>query len=269
MTMYKITLFDENSSSVSDGVVSVFVDSLEEFEKEWIPLQRDEKRIRRYFQSKNGKIVTDYWTDDPKFNIVQKADMEMIREFTYTQTDKSMQLHNLYRYPSDYHFDELEISVRYVKADDAYLKLAKYKITGGCVLRDIFGWVGSGSEKYEKMGVEKCRESGLFDEWNQIKEDGCTVARYVGKYDLIRVYGNPFLTKKVHTSEGHILDTSDDMEDFKDTSYELYIWRLVKSFDTEEEMNEDMKDYRLSEELNEYYISELEILMHDLPGEAG
>lgn len=37
--MYKITVYNQNCSSICDGTTFWFVEDLKEFEKKWLPLQ--------------------------------------------------------------------------------------------------------------------------------------------------------------------------------------------------------------------------------------
>ena len=72
--MYQITLYDDCSNPIADGTVSYYVDSLEEFEEKWVPYAEKnmKERLKRYYRSKAGEIVTDYYSDSEKLNIVQQ-----------------------------------------------------------------------------------------------------------------------------------------------------------------------------------------------------
>ena len=63
--MYQITLYDDCSNPIADGTVSYYVDSLEEFEEKWVPYAEKnmKDRLKRYYRSKAGEIVTDYYSD--------------------------------------------------------------------------------------------------------------------------------------------------------------------------------------------------------------
>ena len=70
--MYKITLYDCNLPSCVSGVFSIYCDDIEKFEKDWIQLESDKERIERFRKSKQGEMVTDYYSDSPELNIVQR-----------------------------------------------------------------------------------------------------------------------------------------------------------------------------------------------------
>lgn len=67
--MYKITLWDQNLDSFVSGVAVFFVEDLEIFERYRFP-KREGEDWNRYFKSKNGECVTDYYSDSPELDIV-------------------------------------------------------------------------------------------------------------------------------------------------------------------------------------------------------
>ena len=70
--MYKITLFDYNCASCTSGTASFYVDDIDIFEEKWSKLETSPERIERFRRSKNGEVVTDYYSDDEELNIVQE-----------------------------------------------------------------------------------------------------------------------------------------------------------------------------------------------------
>lgn len=72
--IYKITLFDANCPSCTSGTASFFTEDIDEFEHNFfsdenVGSNQLEAQKQRYFRSKAGKIVTDYYSDAPELNI--------------------------------------------------------------------------------------------------------------------------------------------------------------------------------------------------------
>ena len=78
--MYKITLYDKNCSPICDRTTFWFVEDLEQFEKNWLPLQckYNVSTIEKYYRSKFGEVVTDYYSDNEELNIVQSVNCEIL-----------------------------------------------------------------------------------------------------------------------------------------------------------------------------------------------
>lgn len=212
--MYQIQLYDYNCSPIIDGVIRFFVDDLESFEKNWIPHiknKRDEDRVTRYMKSKEGEIVTDYYSDDPRLNIVQKKHVEIISEKSYTETDVTKSVNNAYGFPCTYHMDSITYHIRYIRnvSDGEFLKLCRYEIKGICSDDDLWG---------TGMDGKICRP----------------------RYKDASVYGNPF----VNLNRKSFL-YSDSPKDYKDTEASLYVWHIVKIFEDKKRFINNSKHYRL------------------------
>lgn len=264
LKMYQIQLYDQNCSPICDGVIRFFVDELETFEKNWIPQkenQENNETVIRYMKSKKGEIVTDYYSDDPELNIVQEKSVEIIAERTYTETDVTKIVLNVYGFPSTYHMDRITYHIRYIRnvSDDELLKLCCYEIKGICYDDKESYWIGEDTSQYEKLGFEACRH--LINEKYlpayHLFENGEQVALYHPRYQYASVFGNPFVNmsnnKKLY---------SDNLEDYKDTEASLYIWHIVKCFEDEKKLINNVKHFRLGKQ-------ETQFLLMDFPGEAG
>ena len=96
--VFKITLYDNNCSPICDGTMFCFVDNLEEFETKWLPLQckQDVRTVERYYRSKLGEMVTDYYSDSPELNIVQQVNCDILQEKELQYTNKEVVLKNAY-----------------------------------------------------------------------------------------------------------------------------------------------------------------------------
>ncbi len=264
MNMYQIQLYDDNCSPVCDGVIRFFTDNLDSFEKNWFSLmeaRKDNERIKRYIKSKAGEIVTDYYSDDPKLNIVQEKNVNIIVEKTYTEKDVTKTIFNAYNCSSTYHIDYITYHIRYIKniSDNELLKLCRYEIKGICYDNEESYWDGQDTSKYEKMGFEACRHL-INEEYlpaYHLFENGKRVALYHPRYEYVYVYGNLFITVSNNKEFN-----SDNLEDYKDVEANLYIWHIVKHFKDEKELINNIRHYRLGK-------LETQILLMDFPGEAG
>lgn len=103
--IYKITLFDANFPSCTSGTASFFTEDIDEFEHNYfsdenVESNHLEAQKQRYFRSKAGKIVTDYYSDAPELNIFQYAEYGTIeKRKTFHYKDKIFELHNGYLIP--------------------------------------------------------------------------------------------------------------------------------------------------------------------------
>ncbi len=124
--MYLIQLFDENCASCTSGVTRVFVDDIEDFAKKYLSVETDNKeRVDRFLRSKAGEIVTDYYSDSPKLNIVSEVNTRDISTKRCYSTDKTIVLINSYFCESIYYFKELIFEIRYVEYEDKFYKLIR------------------------------------------------------------------------------------------------------------------------------------------------
>lgn len=131
--MYKITLYNYNIPSCASGVYNIYCDDIDEFEKEWTQLEKDKERIERFRKSKAGEMVTDYYSDAPEYNIVQRDEnARLYYEKTVIMFDKDVKVFNGYGCSSELHIDKSEFQVRYVKMFGKFFRLVKYKLAGVC-----------------------------------------------------------------------------------------------------------------------------------------
>lgn len=231
--MYKITLYDNNCCPICDGVISFYVDNLEEFEKKWLPLQVNQSiaTVDRYYRSKHGEIVTDYYTEDESYNIVQEdKESRIVEEKGYNYKDVAITLYNAYSCGVSYEFDTMQIILRKICYKGEYKLVGKYKIKG-------------------------CRRISLM--FNRYKQEET-------KYDQVNFYGNPIATHFKRDIEWNKLNSNDAYADFmtndknfyKDEEIETFVWLYIK-------------DMREDEEIKELSEEEKERLLRDIIGEAG
>ena len=230
--MYKITVYNQNCSPIFDGVISWYVEDLTEFEKKWVPLQAksDISRVERYYRSKFGEIVTDYYSDDESLNIVQSVECEVLQEKVFEYTDREVTLSNAYRWESKFLFDKLKIVLRKQKCNDTYYLVGQY-----------FGY---GCRRVEPM----------YNRWYDTEV----------QYSQMHFYGNPIAEYAARDINWDDIDNRDAYKDFftndkdfyKHEKVETFVWLPIKKVSEQYEI----------EELN---ADELAILMMDIVGEGG
>lgn len=230
--MYKITLYDKNCSPICDGTTFWFVEDLKEFEKNWLPLQckYGVDTIERYYKSKFGEIVTDYYSDDVDLNIVQTVDSEIIQEKVLKYTNKEVELENVYGYKTRILFDKLKIVLRVQRCNDRYYLVGQY-----------FGY---GCRRVDKE----------YNRWYDKEVN----------YTQMYFFGNPVAKYRARDINWDDWDKDDAYKDFftndkdfyKHESVETFVWIPIK------EVDEQYKVKRFTKK-------ELAILLRDIVGEAG
>lgn len=226
--MYKITLYDKNCCPIFDGTTSFFTDDIEEFEERWLP-NADEAQAKRYFQSKAGEIVSDYYLDCLELNIFQE-DTEAKEYFcrTYHLSQKMFELYNTYKCSMMIYAESATIKVRGIKFNKKNYVIGQYELCGVC----------------------KC--TPLTDT--------------ITKYSSVTAWGNPICENNIEykpfweeTPEGRspILYTKDD---FKNDTIATYCWVTIAEGIPEKAM------YTKFTQADEKLFVRL---MRDIPGEAG
>lgn len=228
--MYKITLYDYNCNPIYDGVACLFVNELEEFEPLWLARERDEERKKRYLRSKEGELVTDYYSDNSELNIVQfDENVEILGETKYKFKEKTYTLFNTYRWPSVIYARRTEITLRYIQFKGKYFLIGKYKLVGVCSEDHIHGENGNGWCYCSTWG-NPIHNKSINDEDFRIDEDG------LHRYDWPK-------------------------DKFSNDFIETYCWVTIGVFSEKDNFDIDEMD-NLSDEM-------IEILIRDIPGEAG
>lgn len=230
--MYKITLYDLNCCPICDGTTYWFVEDLEEFEQKWVPLQSkiNINTVERYYRSKFGEIVTDYFSDEPSLNIVQKIDYNIITKKKVDYTNKIVDIQNTYGCTTKIEFDSLHLELMVINTEGKYRLVGKYK--------------GKGCK----------RLSTSWNRWYNIEV----------KYSQMNFYGNQiaeYYSRDVDWDKQHDSDRykdfyTNDPDFYKDEEIESFVWLPIK------EVNESYKIGRITQK-------DLAILLRDIVGEAG
>lgn len=131
--MVKITLFDNCCASCTSGTAKYFVDNLAEFETPWLAQATDPDQIQRFQQSRDGAVVTDYYSDDPSLNIVQiDDDAEVLSEFTRIYSDFHLDIFNAYNCATHIYAAQAEIRLRYIQFQGVPHLVGRYSLHGVC-----------------------------------------------------------------------------------------------------------------------------------------
>lgn len=143
--MVKLTLWDLRCPSCTHGVIKVFVDNLEEFQRTWFSKGISKAERERYLRSKSGEIVTDYPGKKEELNIVQRDNQsKIIRYHNYFRKNAWVEIINAYDCKSKAHFDMLNIHIRYIRFKNKFYKIASFDAMGCCRyyegLRNINNW---------------------------------------------------------------------------------------------------------------------------------
>ena len=216
--MYKITLYDFCCCPICDGTVSFFVDDLDDFEKNWKKCLNgdEEERVERFERSKNGEILTDYYSDDEELNIVQRDEnAKIIEEAEFEKSNFKIELFNAYLGSSEYYIFNLKYKLRKIFFKGKYYIIAKYKIKGI---------------------AEKNRFA--FDDENK-------------KYEDVIFYGNPVCNVS-HNVKKHSFSPTPDA--YKDDEIDSFVWHeMLKRNDnlTLNEFNEEELQYLLRDIIGE------------------
>lgn len=230
--MYKITLYDQCCCPIFDGVTFWFVEDLKEFEKKWLPLQAksDIDGVERYYKSKFGEIVTDFYSNDESLNIVQPVECEVLQEKVFEYTDREVELKNIYDWKSNFLFDKLKIVLRVQRCNEKYYLIGQY-FGYGCrrIEFQINRWYNT-EVKYTQMGFY-----------------GNPIAEYTKRGISWDDIGNSDAYKDFYTN---------DKDFYKHEKIETFVWLPIKEVSAK---------YKIRE-LN---TEDLTLLLRDIVGESG
>ena len=84
------------------------------------------KTIERYYKSKFGEVVTDYYSDNKELNIVQSVNCEILQEKIFEYTNKEVTIENVYHWETKILFDKLKIVLRVQSCNDKYYLVGQY-----------------------------------------------------------------------------------------------------------------------------------------------
>jgi hypothetical protein len=228
--MYKITLMDENRSPIADDVAVFFTEDIDDFIANWLFTGRvDAERHDRLKRSKEGQIVTDYYSTDPSLNIVQKDETNILYKKEFTLRDVSFFATNAYGFQGSYHVDTLEIEFIWLRFKNEYWRTASFKAIGASEF------------------------STILQEYTSIICFGNPVLINTVSFSPqpYRLGSNENKNRKEPT-----------LEDFKNNVVESFCYTASVSFDGLETLKKDYENFNVTPEILDYLFS-------DVIGEAG
>ncbi len=123
--MYKVTLFDNTTPGFCSRVVSYYVDDIEEFQRRWFLLEKSVDKKERFLRSLQGEMVSDFYTNEPELNIVQKdANSKVYEEQVIDKEDCYVIAVNSYGCKTKFYVEDMKINIRWIQFQDKYLKVA-------------------------------------------------------------------------------------------------------------------------------------------------
>lgn len=159
---YKITLLDYNTPAFCTFTFESFVDDIEEFQKRWFKLETEQSRKDNFLRSKNGEIVTESYENTNKYNIVQyDENCKIYKSCSFEENDFDIDLHNGWDCANKYHIKNLKVDIRWVRFQEYFYKIAKYKIHG-IARYDEFGEF--------KFSVASCHGNNILEENKKSKK---------------------------------------------------------------------------------------------------
>lgn len=230
--MYKITLYDQCCSPICDGTTFWFVEDLEEFEKHWVPLaiKMNTSQVDRYYRSKFGEIITDYYSNDESLNIVQKVDSEVLEEKVFEYLDREVELINTYNFTSKILFDKLKIILRVLRCNEEIYLVGQYE------------------------GYGCCRVEPNYNRWYDVEVN----------YSQMHFFGNPIAKYKARDINWDDWGKDDAYKDFYTNDKDFYKNEQVKTF-----VWIPIKEVDLFYKIKELSDDETALLLRDIVGETG
>lgn len=213
--MFMITLFDMSSYPISDRVARFFTEDIDYFERNWIPLCQkmgDLDRIDRFLRSKAGEHVTDYYTNFPWLNIVQKdQNANILQEKQFVLTDVTFFATNAYGWQEEYHVDDWHCKFRWIRFQKYYFRIFSFKANGVCMI------------KSESLRDVRCYGNPVL----------INSKKFVVEYDR----GVP--------SIDHPLTYID----FADNYIETFCWQVGKQFKTKQDVMTDFNSFTVTDDV--------------------
>lgn len=230
--MYKITLYDQCCSPICDGTTFWFVEDLEEFEKHWVPLavKMNTSQVDRYYRSKFGEIIADYYSNDESLNIVQKVDSEVLEEKVFEYLDREVELINTYDCTSKILFNKLKIILRVLRCNEEIYLVGQYE------------------------GYGCCRVEPNYNRWYDKEVN----------YSQMHFFGNPIAKYKARDINWDDWGKDDAYKDFYTNDKDFYKNEQVKTF-----VWIPIKEVDLFYRIKELSDDETALLLRDIVGEAG
>lgn len=220
--MYKVTLFDISSYPTSNRVISFYTDDINDFEKHFVSLCKNDKdRVKRFRRSKAGECISDGYMNIPAYNMVQE---DPAAEFPYekpaTLHDVTFFATNAYGWQEQYHVDDWYCTFRWIRYRKKFIRVVSFRAVGVCMIRD---------------------DGSLKD---------------------VTCFGNPVLINHpkyiVEYNRGvPVTDHPLTHEDFAGNIIETFCWLPGERFNTELDAEDDFRSFEVTEEIMDRMFREV------------
>ena len=131
--MYKLCFYDNCCGPICDRTADFFTEDIGLFESVWFGGKVNEAQKKRYFRSKSGETVTDYYSDAPELNIFQQDEnAEVLEERKYQLGERAVTLYNAYGGESTVYISSGEAVLRSLRFCGKNYLVGKYRLNGVC-----------------------------------------------------------------------------------------------------------------------------------------
>lgn len=140
---WKITLYNQNLSPIADGTTCFFTDDIEAFQKRWFLLLGNDanalQRKNNFLRSKTGEIVTEWYDDNPRYNIVQIDRAVSYKRKTVVLENITFKATNFWQWKSEFRIGRWEIDFRWISFRGEYYRIASFHADWVCRKRKHSG----------------------------------------------------------------------------------------------------------------------------------
>ena len=161
--------------------------------------------MERFLRSKAGELVTDWYSDDPDLNIVQKDICTIYDEKDFMLGNIYFKIRNAIGYPSWLHADKVELKFKWIRFKETFYRVAKVKVEG-------------------------------LTEYYLLKN---------GKYDfqIAECAGNPVMERLPSDKTFERFTYSENVKDFAENSFVSICYLLDRYFDNENALLRDTRKF--------------------------
>lgn len=232
--MYKITLYDLNCSPLADGPISFFTEDIDDFQNRWFALEDSVDRKNKFLQSKEGKIVTEWYSDEEEYNIVQEDEVTIYGEKEVVLSKKEFEVESAYY---SFYAEHIAILFRWIKFKNRYYRIANYRADGICEV-DYRGLNHTVECKGNHI-VENV--TPLVTEYRWIFAD----LHEQGKLDEVEDFNDA--SKYLDPNFTTLKDSQ--IEAFADNSVETICFVTNYYFENQDHLENDMSEFEINDEI--------------------
>ena len=92
--------YDRCCSPIADGTASFFTEDIVKFKDNFFHIPGESELKELFSRSLGGEIIIDYYSDDPKLNMLQSDTADVFAEKRFAFTDRTYELENAYHFES-------------------------------------------------------------------------------------------------------------------------------------------------------------------------